>query len=342
MMTQHHQEQTATHLAHRLSVAPMMDWTDRHCRVFHRMLAPDAMLYSEMVTADAIIHGDRERLLKGHHTEMGDPVTLQLGGSEPAKLADAIALATPYQYAEYNLNVGCPSDRVQSGRFGACLMAEPKLVRDCMAAIIKAADVPASVKCRIGIDDMDPEKGLDDFVKTVADAGVEHFIIHARKAWLNGLSPKENRSIPPLDYGRVARLQDAYPSLNFSINGGIAEVEQAADMASNFHGVMIGRAAYQTPYLLAQISSRIFGHDVPDRMDIALKMADYADIQRAEGTRLIAITRHMLGLMNGLPGARAWRRSLSEDARGDDANPNVIRDATATLQETITATKAAA
>lgn len=338
MMTQHHQQ----HKAHRLSVAPMMDWTDRHCRVFHRMLAPDAMLYSEMVTADAIIHGDRDRLLKGHHTEMGDPVALQLGGSEPAKLAEAIAIAAPYNYAEYNLNVGCPSDRVQSGRFGACLMAEPQLVRDCMAAMMAAADVPATVKCRIGIDDMDPEQGLDDFIKTVADAGVEHFIIHARKAWLNGLSPKENRSIPPLDYDRVARLQDRFPSLNFTINGGITEVDLAAEMASNFHGVMIGRAAYQTPYMLAQISSRIFGNDLPDRMDIALKMADYADLQYAQGTRLIAITRHMLGLMNGLPGARAWRRALSEDARGDDANPNVIRDATSALQKTITAIKAAA
>ena len=346
--------------AHRLSVAPMMDWTDRHCRVFHRILAPHAALYTEMVTADAIIHGDRGRLLSGHHmprndmperllsghdmasddktgdADQSDMVVLQLGGSDPEKLARAIGYAAPYHYAEYNLNVGCPSDRVQSGRFGACLMAEPHLVADCMAAMMDAAGgAPVTVKCRIGIDDMDPETGLYHFVETVAKSGVHHFIIHARKAWLNGLSPKENRTIPPLDYDRVIRLKQQFPDLKFSLNGGITRVEDAVDYAAIFHGVMIGRAAYQTPYILAQMAAEIYGHDAPDRMAVAMKMADYADQECAKGTKLIAITRHMLGLMHGLPGAKAWRRSLSEDARGDDASPDVIRHATEQLMTEI-------
>ena len=338
---------------HRLSVAPMMDWTDRHCRVFHRMLAPHAALYSEMVTADAIIHGDRDRLLAGHHmtghhmtgeaADQTDTVILQLGGSDPEKLARAIGLAAPYQYAEYNLNVGCPSDRVQSGRFGACLMAEPELVADCMAAMIEAAgDILATVKCRIGIDDMDPEQGLNRFVETVAKSGVDHFIIHARKAWLNGLSPKENRTIPPLDYDRVIRLKQDFPDLKFSINGGISRVEDAVHFADIFHGVMVGRAAYQTPNILAEMAAAIYGHDQVDRMAVAMAMADYAESECAKGTKLIAITRHMLGLMHGLPGAKAWRRSLSEDARGDDASPNVIRHATEKLITEINARTLAA
>ena len=338
---------------HRLSVAPMMDWTDRHCRVFHRMLAPHAALYSEMVTADAIIHGDRDRLLARHHmtghhmtgeaADQTDTVILQLGGSDPEKLARAIGLAAPYQYAEYNLNVGCPSDRVQSGRFGACLMAEPELVADCMAAMIEAAgDILATVKCRIGIDDMDPEQGLNRFVETVAKSGVDHFIIHARKAWLNGLSPKENRTIPPLDYDRVIRLKQDFPDLKFSINGGISRVEDAVHFADIFHGVMVGRAAYQTPNILAEMAAAIYGHDQVDRMAVAMAMADYAESECAKGTKLIAITRHMLGLMHGLPGAKAWRRSLSEDARGDDASPNVIRHATEKLITEINARTLAA
>ena len=341
---------------HRLCVAPMMDWTDRHCRVFHRMLAPHAALYSEMVTADAIIHGDRDRLLAGHHmtdrhmtgeaaeaVDQTDTVILQLGGSDPEKLARAIGLAAPYQYAEYNLNVGCPSDRVQSGRFGACLMAEPELVADCMAAMIEAAgDIPATVKCRIGIDDMDPEQGLNRFVETVAKSGVQHFIIHARKAWLNGLSPKENRTIPPLDYDRVIRLKQDFTDLKFSINGGISRVEDAVHFADIFHGVMVGRAAYQTPNILAEMAAAIYGHDQADRMAVAMAMADYAEGECGKGTKLIAITRHMLGLMHGLPGAKAWRRSLSEDARGDDASPDVIRHATEKLITEINARTLAA
>ena len=339
--------------SHRLSVAPMMDWTDRHCRVFHRMLAPHAALYSEMVTADAIIHGDRDRLLAGHHmageaVDQTDAVILQLGGSDPKKLAQAIGFAAPYHYAEYNLNVGCPSDRVQSGRFGACLMAEPELVAACMAAMKDAAgDIPATVKCRIGIDDMDPEQGLNRFVETVAKSGVDHFIIHARKAWLNGLSPKENRTIPPLDYDRVMRLKKAFPHLNFSINGGITKVEDAAEFARIFHGVMVGRAAYQTPFTLAEMAAAIYGHDTADRMAVAMAMADYADKECANGTKLIAITRHMLGLMHGLPGAKAWRRSLSEeargkDSRGEDASADVIRRATTQLITEINARTLAA
>ena len=329
--------------AHRLAVAPMMDWTDRHCRVLHRALAPQAALYSEMVTADAIIHGDRDRLLSGHHTQDGDAVVLQLGDSDPEKLARAIALAEPYGYAEYNLNVGCPSDRVQSGRFGACLMAEPELVRDCMTAMAEAAKTaPVTVKCRLGIDDMDIEEGLDRFVGTVAASGVTHFIIHARKAWLNGLSPKENRTIPPLDYDRVRRLKRDYTHLQISINGGIARVDDAAALADEFHGVMIGRAAYQTPYIFAEMASAIYGHALADRMQVAMAMADYAEAECAQGTKLIAITRHMLGLMHGLPGAKAWRRSLSEDARGDDASPMIIRAATERLIQEINARTLAA
>ena len=328
--------------AHRLSVAPMMDWTDRPCRVFHRILAPHAMLYTEMVTADAIIHGDRDRLLKGDHAP-GDPVTLQLGGSDPEKLATAITHAQDYDYAEYNLNVGCPSDRVQSGRFGACLMAEPELVRDCVAAMMAVSQQkPVTVKCRIGIDDMDAEQGLDHFVDTVAESGVHHFIIHARKAWLNGLSPKDNRTIPPLDYDRVYRLAARRADIDFSINGGIVDIEAAATFSHDFKGVMIGRAAYQTPYVLARMASAIYGHDCLDRMDVAMAMADYADGWLDHGGRLIAVTRHMLGLMNGLPGAKAWRRSLSEDARDPNATADVIRQATTRLAETIEAATLAA
>ena len=336
--------------AHRLAVAPMMDWTDRHCRVFHRMLAPAAMLYSEMVTADAIIHGDREMLLRGHHCDGGDDaVTLQLGGSDPSRLAEAVRLAAPYRYAEYNLNVGCPSDRVQSGRFGACLMAEPELVRDCLKAMQDAAEGrPVTVKCRIGIDDMDAETGLDTFIGSVAESGIGHVIIHARKAWLKGLSPKENREIPPLDYDRVQRLAHRFPDLNISINGGITGVDQAAEMAEVFDGVMIGRAAYQQPFTLARMAAVIqpddTAGDVADRFDVARRMADYAARETAAGTRLIAITRHMLGLMSGLPGARAWRRRLSEDARGmnDAAAADLIRHATDQIESEIAARKVAA
>lgn len=331
--------------AHRLAVAPMMDWTDRHCRVFHRMLAPSAMLYSEMVTADAIIHGNRDMLLSGHHQDgRDDAVTLQLGGSDPSKLAEAIRHAAPYHYAEYNLNVGCPSDRVQSGRFGACLMAEPELVRDCLRAMQDTADGrPVTVKCRIGIDDMDAEAGLDHFIDVIAESGISHVIIHARKAWLKGLSPKENRDIPPLDYDRVQRLAARLPDLAISINGGITTVDQASAMAAQFAGVMVGRIAYQQPFILGRMAAAIQGHDPADRFAVARKMADYAEDQCIKGTRPIAITRHMLGLMAGLPGARGWRRSLSEDARdADQAAGDLIRKATDRIEHEIASRQVAA
>ena len=278
-----------------------------------------------------------------------DAVTLQLGGSDPSRLAEAVRLAAPYRYAEYNLNVGCPSDRVQSGRFGACLMAEPELVRDCLNAMQDAAEGrPVTVKCRIGIDDMDAETGLDTFIGSVAESGIGHVIIHARKAWLKGLSPKENREIPPLDYDRVQRLAHRFPDLNISINGGITAVDQAAEMAEVFDGVMIGRAAYQQPFTFARMAAVIqpddTAGDVADRFDVARRMADYAARETAAGTRLIAITRHMLGLMSGLPGARNWRRRLSEDARGmnDAAAADLIRHATDQIESEIAARKVAA
>ena len=321
--------QPASKTYHRLAVAPMMDWTDRHCRAFHRMLAPESMLYTEMVTADAVVHGDRERLLDGSHIAAGDlGVVLQLGGSDPARLAEAVRLAGPFGYAEYNLNVGCPSDRVQSGRFGACLMAEPGLVAECARAMVEAAGGrPVSVKCRIGIDDMDPEEGLDRFVGTVSGAGIAHFIVHARKAWLEGLSPKENRTIPPLDYDRVRRLRGAFPGLAISINGGIGAVDEAARLAGEFDGAMVGRTAYEKPFTLAQMSAAVHGHECADRFVVARSMAGYAAEAMDGGIRLFSVTRHMLGLMAGLPGARAWRRTLSEGARSGAAGPELIIEA---------------
>ena len=322
---------------HKLAVAPMMDWTDRHCRAFHRRLAPQVMLYTEMVTADAIIHGDRQRLLGGEHLATGDPaVGLQLGGSEPDKLAKAIRLAEPFGYAEYNLNVGCPSDRVQSGRFGACLMAEPELVADCARGMIEAAgDRPVTVKCRIGIDDMDPEEGLDRFVGTVAGAGIRHIIVHARKAWLDGLSPKENRTIPPLNHDRVRRLAKTFPDLDISINGGITTVEKAVGFAGEFAGVMVGRVAYEQPFTLAEMAAAIHGHECADRFAVARSMAPYAETAMADGTRLAAVTRHMLGLMAGLPGARAWRRALTEEARSAESGPELIIEATDMIESQV-------
>ena len=320
--------------SHRLAVAPMMDWTDRHCRFFHRQLAPKAMLYTEMVTADAVIHGDRDRLLGGHHmpqheTVSGDDaVVLQLGGSDPQRLAEAVRYATDYNYAEYNLNIGCPSDRVQHGRFGACLMAEPALVAELVAAMREAAgSKPVTVKCRIGIDDMDSEAGLDDFIDRVAAAGVGHFIIHARKAWLSGLSPKQNRDIPPLDYDRVRRLALRRQDLAFSLNGGLDSIEAVEAVVPQYAGVMLGRAAYRQPWLLAMLSSRI--HDVAplSRQQVVTAMAAYAEVQCRHGEKLGRITRHMLGLMNGLAGAREYRRMLGDDARDPAATPALLLEA---------------
>ena len=292
----------------RLSIAPMMDWTDRHCRAFHRTLTSRALLYTEMVTAPAVIHGDRERLLGFDPVE--HPVALQLGGSEPDQLAEAARIGEAFGYDEINLNVGCPSDRVQSGRFGACLMREPSLVADCMAAIKDAVSVPATVKCRIGVDDQDPEIALFETVDACAAVGIEVFIIHARKAWLQGLSPKENRDVPPLDYALVRRLKRERPHLSVTINGGVASLDEAEahlDDADGVRldGVMLGRAAYH-PYMAARL---------------------------AAGVHLPAMTRHMLGLMHGRPGARAFRRILTVEAVRPGASLEVVDRAVEAVRE---------
>jgi tRNA-dihydrouridine synthase A len=289
----------------------MMDWTDRHCRYFHRLLTRRALLYTEMITAEAIIHGDRERLLGFSPEER--PLALQIGGSDPQRLAMATALAAPFGYDEINLNVGCPSDRVQEGRFGACLMAEPELVAACVTAMRAESSAPVTVKCRIGIDDQDSEADLERFISTVAAAGVSTFIVHARKAWLKGLSPKENREIPPLDYGRVRRLKQVHPELTILVNGGISTLDDALTHLADLDGVMVGRSAYHTPYLLADVDRRIYGEAVepPTRRDVLERLLPYAEAHVAAGGRLNAVTRHILGLYHGEPGARAFRRHLS-------------------------------
>jgi tRNA-dihydrouridine synthase A len=300
--------------ASRLAVAPMMDWTDRHCRVFHRMLSRRALLYTEMVTADAVIHGDRGRLLGFDPVE--HPVALQLGGADPARLAAAAAIGAGFGYDEINLNCGCPSDRVQSGAFGAVLMTAPQRATDCVAAMVAAQPRPVTVKCRIGVDDQDPAEALPRFVAAVAAAGAAQVIVHARKAWLRGLSPKENREIPPLDYPLVLRLRAAFPRLRLSINGGIGSLGAARGfLEAGLDGVMIGRAAYHDPWaILGRADSTLWG--VPDRCaspeDAAAAMRPWIARHLAAGGRLHAVTRHMLGLFAGRPGARAWRRALAE------------------------------
>ncbi len=320
---------TETRVPWRLSVAPMMDWTDRHCRYFHRLLAPDARLYTEMVVVDAVLRGDRQRLLAYDPAE--HPVALQLGGADPARLATAARIAADEGYDEINLNVGCPSDRVQSGRFGACLMAEPALVADCVAAMRAAAvHVPVTVKTRLGIDDQDNYEVLAGLVGQVRDAGCQIFVVHARKAWLSGLSPKQNREVPPLDYPRVHRLKRDFPELTVILNGGIRDIETAQAELAHVDGVMLGRQAYEAPYSLIDFQHALIGGDCrhpPTRDDIVLAMADYAERVCSEpaGPRLWAIARHMLGLYAGQPGARQWRRYLSEACRDRDAGPEVLR-----------------
>ena len=298
--------------AHRLSVAPMMDWTDRHCRLFHRQMTRRAMLYTEMVTAAAVIHGPRDRLLGFGADE--HPVALQLGGSDPRDLARATALARPFGYDEVNLNCGCPSDRVQSGCFGAVLMERPALVADCVAAMQAETDVPVTVKCRIGVDDQDPERVLPDFIAHVARAGVRHVIVHARKAWLQGLSPKENREIPPLDHDLVLRMKALFPELAICLNGGVTSLAQARDLlARGLDGVMIGRVAYHDPGSVLIGADALWGEDhAPGRFEVAEAMRVHIAGHLAAGGRMHQFTRHMLGLFTGLPGARAWRRILSE------------------------------
>ncbi|WP_341366184.1 tRNA dihydrouridine(20/20a) synthase DusA [Yoonia sp. BS5-3] len=312
--------------ASRLSVAPMMDWTDRHCRYLHRLMSRHTLLYTEMVTAPAVLHGDRERLLGFDPAEQ--PVALQLGGADPAQLAQAARIGADLGYCEINLNCGCPSDRVQSGRFGAVLMEEPQLVANCVAAMRDAVDVPVTVKCRIGVDDQDPHQVLPDFLARVSSAGIDHFAIHARKAWLQGLSPKENRDIPPLDYDLVLQMKGLFPHLTIAINGGITSLAQAERLlAQGLDGVMIGRAAYHTPSdILLQADARIFGDDTTPRSaeEVVHLMLPYIDAHLSAGGRLGQITRHMLGLFQGRPGARGWRRHLSENAHQDGADTQVV------------------
>ena len=309
----------------------MMDWTDRFCRIFHRQLTGHALLYTEMVTALAIRHGDRQRLLGFDPAEQ--PVALQLGGSDPAALAEAARWGEYFGYCEINLNVGCPSDRVQTGRFGACLMAEPELVRDCIGAMRDAVRVPVTVKCRIGIDEQDAEEDFARFVSTVAQSGCATFIVHARKAWLKGLSPKENRDIPPLDYGRVYRLKQAHPELTVVINGGIADLDAAERHLAHVDGVMLGRAAYANPWLLNDVDRRFYGAaaGASSPVEIVERMRPCIAAQLAQGVWLQRMTRHMLGLFHGLPGGRLWRRVLSEDAPKPGAGIEVVDRALAEI-----------
>ncbi len=303
----------------------MMDWTDSHCRYLHRLMSRHCLLYTEMVTAPAVIHGDRDRLLGFDPAE--HPVALQLGGSDPAQLAEAARIAADYGYDEVNLNCGCPSDRVQSGSFGAVLMEDPDLVARCCAAMIAAVDIPVTVKCRIGVDDQDPREVLPDFLTRASASGVDRFAIHARKAWLQGLSPKENRDIPPLDYDLVLQMKGLFPHLHLSINGGIASLDAAeAFLAQGLDGVMIGRAVYHAPTdILRDADARIFGDPLGrSAEDVVVLMLPYIEDHVATGGRLHQVTRHMLGLFQGRPGARAWRRYLSENAHADGAGAEVV------------------
>jgi tRNA-dihydrouridine synthase A len=323
------------------SVAPMMDWTDRHCRVFHRLMTRRARLYTEMLTTGAIIHGDRQRLLGFDASE--HPVALQLGGSEPGDLATAAKIGEDFGYDEINLNVGCPSDRVKDGRFGACLMAEPALVASGVAAMKRAVGIPVTVKCRIGIDDQDPEIALDALARGVIAAGADALIVHARKAWLNGLSPKENRDIPPLDYERVYRLKASMPGVPIIINGGIASLDEARAHLDRVDGVMLGRAAYQEPWRLLTVDPELFGEAAPQATmkGVFEAMTPYIEDQLARGTRLHSIVRHFVGAFHGVPGARAFRRHLAENGVKPGAGVNVLRDAIARVEERVAAPIAA-
>ncbi|MCO5065860.1 MAG: tRNA dihydrouridine(20/20a) synthase DusA [Rhizobiaceae bacterium] len=311
----------------------MMDWTDRHCRWFHRQLTNSALLYTEMVVADAVIHGDRERLLGFDALE--HPVALQLGGSEPVKLAEAARIGAGFGYDEINLNVGCPSDRVQSGTFGACLMRTPKLVAQCVEAMKNAIDVPVTVKCRIGVDDQDVEQALDELADGVFEAGADALWVHARKAWLEGLSPKENRDIPPLDYERVYRLKARYAHRFVGINGGIQSVAEAQQHLKHVDGAMLGRAAYHMPRILTEVDRLVYGVEEPptDMARLCETMAAYADRHITRGGKLGHVTRHMVGLFHGMPGARRFRQILSTDANRPGASSEVIRAAFAAVSD---------
>ena len=326
---------------YRFSVAPMMDWTDRHCRVFHRLMTRHARLYTEMLTTGAVIHGDRQRLLGFDPCE--HPVALQLGGSDSHDLATAAGIGEDFGYDEINLNVGCPSDRVKDGRFGACLMAEPALVADGIDAMKRAVKIPVTVKCRIGIDDQDPEIALDVLARGVIAAGADALIVHARKAWLNGLSPKENRDIPPLDYDRVYRLKAALPHVPIVINGGVGSLAEARQHLAHVDGVMLGRAAYQEPWRLLNVDSEMFGEADPHATmkDVFAAMMPYIEDQLAQGTRLHSMTRHFVGAFHGVPGARAFRRHLAENGVRPGAGVEVLRDAIALVDRHAVAPMAA-
>ncbi|OYV21018.1 MAG: hypothetical protein CG439_243 [Methylococcaceae bacterium NSP1-2] len=313
--------------ANRFSIAPMLDWTDRHCRFFHRLLSQQSLLYSEMVTTGALLHGDAHRFLQFDRAE--NPVAFQLGGSNPRELALCAKMVEDYGYDEVNLNVGCPSDRVQNGRFGACLMAEPELVAECIAAMNQAVKIPVTVKSRIGIDERDSYEELVHFIDTVAKAGCKTFIVHARKAWLSGLSPKQNRDIPPLRYDIVYTLKQDNPHLNIIINGGITTLEQTETLLEHVDGVMVGREAYHNPYLLAEVDQRFFGATYPpiSRQQVVALLIPYSQTQLANGVRLNSIARHILGLFHGEYGGRLWRRHLSENACRAGATEQVILDA---------------
>jgi len=307
----------------------MMEWTDRHCRFFHRLLTRRALIYTEMLTTGAVLHGDRARLMTFDPFE--HPVALQLGGCDPAALARSARIGEDFGYDEINLNVGCPSDRVQEGRFGACLMAEPALVADCVAAMKAAVKIPVTVKCRIGIDEQDPDQALFAFAAAVKAAGADALVVHARKAWLKGLSPRENRDVPPLDYTCVRRLKVAHPDFAIVLNGGIASLEQAQNELAHVDGVMMGRAAYQEPWRLLQVDPALYGAPAPfaSPKDAALALIPYIERELANGVRLNAITRHVLGLFRSVPGARAFRRHLATEAVKPAASATVMADALA-------------
>ncbi|MFN3546383.1 MAG: tRNA dihydrouridine(20/20a) synthase DusA [Mesorhizobium sp.] len=323
--------------AYKFAVAPMMDWTDRHCRFLHRQLSREALLYTEMVVADAVIHGDRTRLLGFDPSEHA--VALQLGGSDPVKLAQAARIGAEFGYDEINLNVGCPSDRVQSGTFGACLMKSPQLVAGCVDAMKQVVDIPVTVKCRLGVDDQDIETALDTLADSVFARGADALWVHARKAWLEGLSPKENRDIPPLDYDRVYRLKARYPNRFIGLNGGINSLDDASIHLGHVDGVMLGRAAYQTPGLLAEVDQLLSGGAIGQASlaDVIDAMAGYAERHIAAGGRLSHVTRHMVGLFHGRPGARRFRQILSTEATRPGAGPEVLREAFAAVTDAIDA-----
>ncbi|MFA0604892.1 tRNA dihydrouridine(20/20a) synthase DusA [Vibrio amylolyticus] len=315
----------------RFSVAPMLDWTDRHCRYFHRLLTSQTLLYTEMITTGAIIHGKGDFL---EYNEQEHPVALQLGGSNPVDLATCAKLAQERGYDEINLNVGCPSDRVQNGRFGACLMAEPQLVADCVSAMNDVVDIPVTVKTRIGIDDQDSYEFLTNFISIVSEkSDCEQFTIHARKAWLSGLSPKENREIPPLDYDRAYQIKKDFSHLSIAVNGGVKTLDETLTHLKHLDGVMVGREAYQNPYLLAEVDQQVFGLDKPvmKRSEAVELMLPYIDKQLSNGSKLGHITRHMLGLYQGMPGGRQWRRYISENAHKPGSGIEVVEAALAKI-----------